>query len=107
MGIDGAGAEDQSAGTAAFKTEGNGNTTAASGGNPSKIDAKERGRRQWVRDLRRRLWWCVYSVDRLVSTCVGRPFVSNPILILPFPGLRHWRCWSKFGLDLASCRADR
>jgi hypothetical protein len=40
----------------------------------TKIDAKERGRRQWVRDLRRRLWWCVYSLDRLVSTCVGRPF---------------------------------
>ena len=38
------------------------------------VGAKERGRRQWVRDLRRRLWWCVYSFDRLVSTCVGRPF---------------------------------
>ena len=33
-----------------------------------------RGRREWVRDLRRRLWWCTYSLDRLVSTCVGRPF---------------------------------
>jgi len=22
-------------------------------------DAKERGRREWVRDLRRWLWWCV------------------------------------------------
>jgi hypothetical protein len=31
------------------------------------------GRRQWTRDLRRRLWWCVYSLDRLVSVCVGRP----------------------------------
>lgn len=37
-------------------------------------DAKERGRRQWLRDMRRRLWWCVYSIDRLVSICVGRPF---------------------------------
>ena len=33
-----------------------------------------RGHREWVRDLRRRLWWCTYSLDRLVSTCVGRPF---------------------------------
>jgi len=33
-----------------------------------------RGHREWVRDLRRKLWWCTYSLDRLVSTCVGRPF---------------------------------
>lgn len=39
-----------------------------------RVDARERGRREWVRDLRRRLWWCVYSFDRLVATCVGRPF---------------------------------
>lgn len=38
-----------------------------------KKDGKE-GKRQWSRELRRRLWWCVYSLDRLVSTCVGRPF---------------------------------
>ena len=38
------------------------------------VAVEERGRRQWIRDLRRRLWWCVYSFDRLVSTCVGRPF---------------------------------
>jgi hypothetical protein len=46
-----------------------------------KVDAKERGRRQWVRDLRRRLWWCVYSFDRLVSTCVGRPFVRLTLFV--------------------------
>ena len=27
---------------------------------------EERGRREWMQDLRRRLWWCVYSFDRLV-----------------------------------------
>ncbi|RDA91639.1 hypothetical protein CP533_0075 [Ophiocordyceps camponoti-saundersi (nom. inval.)] len=27
-------------------------------------------RRLWMRDMRRRLWWCTYSLDRLVSTCV-------------------------------------
>ena len=111
VGIDGSGSEDHAVGRADLKTEPSANedtsSTAPGSANTARIDAKERGRRQWVRDLRRRLWWCVYSVDRLVSTCVGRPFVSNPILILPFPGLRHWRCWSKFGLDLASCRADR
>lgn len=41
----------------------------------------ERGRRLWVRDLRRRLWWCTYSFDRLVSTCVGRPFGINDQVI--------------------------
>jgi hypothetical protein len=35
---------------------------------------EKEGRKEWVRDMRRRLWWCVYSLDRLVSTCVGRPF---------------------------------
>jgi hypothetical protein len=76
VGIDGAASEDQSTGKPECKAEGNGAPPAAGSASPTKIDAKERGRRQWVRDLRRRLWWCVYSVDRLVSTCVGRPFVS-------------------------------
>ena len=69
--------------------------STAAGPQPAKIDAKERGRREWVRDLRRRLWWCVYSLDRLVSTCVGRPFVSRAFPSLPrstcfFPDLEHW-----------------
>jgi hypothetical protein len=76
VGIDGSSSEDQTAGRSDSKAEGNGTATAADGASPTRIDAKERGRRQWVRDLRRRLWWCVYSLDRLVSTCVGRPFVS-------------------------------
>ncbi|KAK4552032.1 hypothetical protein LTR86_010709 [Recurvomyces mirabilis] len=46
------------------------------------------GRRQWVRDFRRRLWWCTYSFDRLVSTCVGRPFgVSDQVVTTEFPSL--------------------
>ncbi|KAI9761870.1 MAG: hypothetical protein M4579_000811 [Chaenotheca gracillima] len=53
-----------------------------------KIDARERGRREWVRDLRRRLWWCVYSFDRLVSTCVGRPFgITDQVITTEFPSL--------------------
>ncbi|KAF2458573.1 fungal-specific transcription factor domain-containing protein [Lineolata rhizophorae] len=51
-------------------------------------DAKERGRRQWVRDLRRRLWWCVYTFDRLVSTCVGRPFgIADEVVTTEFPSV--------------------
>jgi hypothetical protein len=87
VGIDGSGSEDQTAGRPEFKAEGNGTATAAGSASPTKIDAKERGRRQWVRDLRRRLWWCVYSLDRLVSTCVGRPFVSIFFLRLCYTDL--------------------
>ena len=52
------------------------------------IDPQEKGRREWIRDLRRRLWWCVYSFDRLVSTCVGRPFgISDQAITTEFPSL--------------------
>ncbi|RPA92705.1 hypothetical protein L873DRAFT_1794102 [Choiromyces venosus 120613-1] len=46
----------------------------------AKKDGKK-GKREWSRELRRRLWWCVYSLDRLVSTCVGRPFgISDEVI---------------------------
>ncbi|QIW97708.1 hypothetical protein AMS68_003226 [Peltaster fructicola] len=46
------------------------------------------GEKQWKRDLRRRLWWCVYSFDRLVSTCVGRPFgITDQVVTTEFPSL--------------------
>ncbi|KAF2830679.1 hypothetical protein CC86DRAFT_367388 [Ophiobolus disseminans] len=98
VGIDGAGAEDHSAGKSEPKHEGNGTSTAAGSASPTKIDAKERGRRQWVRDLRRRLWWCVYSLDRLVSTCVGRPFgITDQIVTTEFPSLLDDRYITKEG----------
>ncbi|KAL8944845.1 MAG: hypothetical protein Q9216_000135 [Gyalolechia sp. 2 TL-2023] len=50
------------------------------------IDGSEKGRREFLRDLRRRLWWCVYSFDRLVSTCVGRPFgITDQVITTDFP----------------------
>ncbi|KAM5452740.1 hypothetical protein MaudCBS49596_003046 [Microsporum audouinii] len=53
-----------------------------------KVDPRERGRREFIRDLRRRLWWCVYSFDRLVSTCVGRPFgITDQVITTEFPSL--------------------
>jgi hypothetical protein len=78
VGIDGSG--DRPDGKPEQKEEGGTSTAARS----TKIDAKERGRRQWVRDLRRRLWWCVYSLDRLVSTCVGRPFGITDQYVSPY-----------------------
>lgn len=48
----------------------------------------EKGRRLVIRDMRRRLWWCTYSFDRLVSTCVGRPFgISDQVITTEFPSL--------------------
>ncbi|KAK4193696.1 positive regulator of purine utilization [Podospora australis] len=50
--------------------------------------AAERGRREYIRDMRRRLWWCTYSFDRLVSVCVGRPFgISDQVITTEFPSL--------------------
>lgn len=72
--------------------DGIGSSAAGNGTNPAAnskaIDPREVGRRQWVRDLRRRLWWCVYSFDRLVSTCVGRPFgITDTVITTEFPSL--------------------
>ncbi|KAH3943103.1 hypothetical protein HBI56_100450 [Parastagonospora nodorum] len=98
VGIDGSGTEDHAAGRPEAKAESNGATTGAGNASSSKIDAKERGRRQWVRDLRRRLWWCVYSLDRLVSTCVGRPFgITDQIVTTEFPSLLDDRFITKEG----------
>ncbi|UKZ73972.1 hypothetical protein TrVFT333_001626 [Trichoderma virens FT-333] len=50
--------------------------------------SSDRGRRLWIRDMRRRLWWCTYSFDRLVSTCVGRPFgISDQVITTEFPSV--------------------
>ena len=52
------------------------------------VSSREKGRREYVRDLRRRLWWCTYSFDRLVSVCVGRPFgISDQVITTEFPSL--------------------
>jgi hypothetical protein len=61
--------------------------------------AKEKGRREYVRDLRRRLWWCTYSFDRLVSLCVGRPFgISDQVITTGFPSLLEDRYITPSGL---------
>ncbi|PHH76916.1 hypothetical protein CDD82_3758 [Ophiocordyceps australis] len=55
---------------------------------PCHDDLHEHGRRQRNRDMRRRLWWCTYSFDRLVSTCVGRPFgLSDEVITTELPSL--------------------
>ncbi|KUI60728.1 Positive regulator of purine utilization [Cytospora mali] len=57
-------------------------------GLPNEHQLRERGRREFIRDLRRRLWWSTYSFDRLVSICVGRPFgISDQVITTEFPSL--------------------
>lgn len=61
--------------------------------------AKERGRREYQRDLKRRLWWCTYSLDRLVSLCVGRPFgISDQVITTGFPSLLEDRYITQSGI---------
>ena len=49
---------------------------------------RDKGRKEWTRDFRRRLWWCTYNFDRLVSTCVGRPFgITDQVVTTAFPSL--------------------
>lgn len=65
-----------------------------------RINSRERGRREWVRDLRRRLWWCVYSFDRLVGCCVGRPFgISDQAISTEFPSLLEDKYITKSGFE--------
>jgi len=50
--------------------------------------AESIGRRQFLRDLRRRLWWCTYSFDRQIAMCTGRPVgVSDQVITTEFPSL--------------------
>lgn len=59
-----------------------------SDGEQTESSTQERGRRLWIRDMRRRLWWCTYSFDRLVSTCVGRPFgISDQVITTELPSV--------------------
>lgn len=51
-------------------------------------DTKDQGRKHYISDFRRRLWWCTYSLDRLVSSVVGRPFgISDRFVTTQFPTL--------------------
>ena len=63
-------------------------STASQKKSADSISIEEKGRREWILDLRRRLWWCVYSLDRLVSTCVGRPFgITDLGITTEFPSI--------------------
>jgi hypothetical protein len=51
-------------------------------------DSPDEGFRKYISDWRRRLWWCVYSFDRLVCSVVGRPFgIADAFVTTEFPSL--------------------
>lgn len=42
----------------------------------------------WLLDLRRRLWWCVYSLDRLIAPYLERPFfIPDEVVTTHFPSI--------------------
>ncbi|KAF4550036.1 Fungal specific transcription factor domain-containing protein 70 [Elsinoe fawcettii] len=58
------------------------------------------GRLWWSRDMRRRLWYCAYSIDRLVSVCVGRPTsIDETVITTPFPSGLDDRYIGPTGID--------
>lgn len=41
-----------------------------------------------IQDLRRRLWWCAYSLDRLIAPCLGRPvFIPDEVVTTTLPSV--------------------
>lgn len=49
---------------------------------------EQRGGQHWVGDLRRHLWWCVYSLERLVAQYPNRPFfIPDEVITAEFPSL--------------------
>ncbi|PGH12049.1 hypothetical protein AJ80_06868 [Polytolypa hystricis UAMH7299] len=52
----------------------------------------------WISDLRRRLWWCVYSLDRFVAFSVGRPCsIADELISTDFPSLVLDECLTQSG----------
>jgi hypothetical protein len=65
----------------------------------SNPDSKDQGRKNYISDFRRRLWWCTYSLDRLVSSVVGRPFgISDRFVTTQFPTLLDDQFITPFGI---------
>ncbi|KAJ5097844.1 hypothetical protein N7532_004845 [Penicillium argentinense] len=57
----------------------------------------------WVDDLRRRLWWCVYSLDRLIAPYLGRPFfIPDDVVTTLFPSTLDDRFITRHGILASS-----
>jgi hypothetical protein len=55
--------------------------------------------RDWIKDLRRRLWWCVYSLDRLVAPYLERPFfIPDDVITTQFPSILDDRFITRRGI---------
>ncbi|KAK5791866.1 hypothetical protein VI817_007175 [Penicillium citrinum] len=57
-----------------------------SSGIPTPTDSNNTVHVDWLLDLRRRLWWCVYSLDRLVAPYLERAFfIPDDVVTTHFP----------------------
>ncbi len=55
----------------------------------NKEDESRRKKQKYKRELKRRLWWCTYSLDRLVSISLARPFgISDNDITTPMPSAK-------------------
>lgn len=55
--------------------------------------------RDWIKDLRRRLWWCVYSLDRMVAPYLERPFfIPDDVITTQFPSVLDDRFITRHGI---------
>ncbi|KAJ5718586.1 C6 transcription factor (UaY) [Penicillium malachiteum] len=54
----------------------------------------------YIQELRRRLWWSLYSLERLVAPCLDRPFfIPDEAITTRFPDFVNNSLWSDNGLD--------
>lgn len=53
----------------------------------------------WIQELRRRLWWSVYSLERMIAPYMNRPFfIPDEVITAHFPSLRDDRIVTKEGI---------
>lgn len=53
----------------------------------------------WIQELRRRLWWSVYSLERMIAPYMNRPFfIPDEVITAQFPSLRDDRIVTKEGI---------
>lgn len=62
-------------------------------------DEAKRKKQKYKRELKRRLWWCTYSLDRLVSISLARPFgISDNDITTPMPSAKENNFFEKEAL---------
>ncbi|KAJ5638718.1 positive regulator of purine utilization [Penicillium herquei] len=54
----------------------------------------------YIQELRRRLWWSLYSLERIVAPCLDRPFfIPDEVITTRFPDFVNNSLYSDHGFD--------